>query len=459
MNAWRVGVYGRFAAAAARHAVDEFRVIGSVWSPPIWMKGQERGFADDPQFQADWVDGRAVPRLDAAGNPVPKLPFLRETNVVGGSLVDTPENRAEFGRFVAGYARAFEDEWGVEIDAVSLGNEPRLSTFYGSTVYSPGVYAKTLVALREQLDAAGLGTQIFGPETVGTGSVDDPGTFWQTMKFVDAIRDTPGALDALDAWAVHGYDASGVGAGGSGEMWRQLIRGRGPADNLKPDGTPDWRGYVYTNADDTLYGPEEGLTRREGLAVDGLPVWMTEASGQADVWHSDDPADAGGALGLATTVHHALVDGNVSAYVYWLFGDDSPGLSPSQSVDGTDPRGPNFNALKHWFRHIRPGAVRVGLGGAEAATAGGLLASAFAHDGHGTLTLVLLNKAPEAQELELDLSGLADPPALTRFASDARVRFERGADLRPDAGGVLRLTLGPRSLTTLVSAGAVAGGR
>lgn len=455
MDAWRVGLYGAFAAAAEAQKLDEFHVIGSVWSPPLWMKGQERGFENDPLFGEDWIDGRAVPRLDERGRPVPKLPFLRETNVVGGSLIDTPENRAEFGRFIAGYVRAFRDRWGVEIDSVSLGNEPRLSTFYGSTVYSPEVYARTLASVDEQLKAAGLDTRIFGPETVGTGSVDDPGTFWQTMRFIDAIRDNPAAFEAIDAWAVHGYDASGVGAGGSGEMWRQLLDGRTREQNAVPGspGEQQWRGYLYVDPPPALYGDESKLTLRRGLASDGRPVWMTEASGQADVWTSDDPADAGGAIGLATTVHHALVDGDVSAYVYWLYGDDTPGLSSSQSIDGTDPSGPNFCALKHYFRHIRPGAERVELHGAADATASEVLASAFVHPVSGQITLVLVNRGSVGREVSIDVASALAPGesvGFNRHTSNEEVRFKRGDDLLASREKPIRLVLGRNSIITLV---------
>ncbi|BAM04369.1 glycoside hydrolase family 30 beta sandwich domain-containing protein [Phycisphaera mikurensis] len=457
MDAWRVGIYGRFAGAMHASRIDDFKVIGTVWSPPIWMKEQERGFDNEPRYLVDWVDGEAIPRLDGLGRPIPKTPFLHETNVVGGSLIDTAENRAEFGRFVAGYTRAFGDRWGVELDAVSFANEPRLSTFYGSTVYSPDVYARTLVDVAAELERAGLDTELFGPETVGSGDLDDPGSFWQTMRFVDAVRETPGALAALDAYAVHGYDASGVGAAGAGgTMWRQLQSGRTPADNKKADGTDDWLGYVYRNDEDTLYGPKDGLIPREGLAVDGKPLWMTETSGQADVWTSDAAGDGGGAMGLAASIHHALVDGDVSAYVYWLFADGNPGLSPSQAVNGEDTGGANYNALKHFFRHVRPGAVRVGIDGGGVAEDAGVLASAFVHEAQGTLTLVLVNTSAEEEAITLDLASLQlAATVFERFASDAQARFAHLNDAALDEEGLMELTLRPHSVTTLVGSAAV----
>ena len=90
------------------------------------------------------------------------------------------------------------------------------------------------------------------------------------------------------------------------------------------------------------------------IAADGRESWMSETSGQ--------PASWGGALSLAANAQDALVQGNVSAWLYWQMSDGGAtgsGNTLTGSGAGLDTAAPKYVAAKHFFRYIRPGAVRV----------------------------------------------------------------------------------------------------
>src|SRR5205823_4060952 len=81
----------------------------------------------------------------------------------GGSLVDSPENLQQFGRYVAAYVKGYEQHYGVQFYAVSLQNEPAFHEDYGSCVYSPGLYVKALKAVADAFHHYGIATKLMGP--------------------------------------------------------------------------------------------------------------------------------------------------------------------------------------------------------------------------------------------------------------------------------------------------------
>src|SRR5436190_734196 len=86
----------------------------STASAPHWMKGAE---------------------LDAnTGQPDGNQPVLTATDSAGGSLIDTPDNLQQFGRYVAAYVKGFEQTYGVPFYAISIQNELAFHETYNSCV-------------------------------------------------------------------------------------------------------------------------------------------------------------------------------------------------------------------------------------------------------------------------------------------------------------------------------------
>ena len=349
-------LFGGIIESSKTKKLDDFKVIGSIWSPPHWMKGQERD-------EATGAFNGVMPELKQVGQ------FL---NSNGGSLIDTPANLQQFGRYVAGYVKGYEQHFGVPLYAISIQNELAFSEPYNSAVYHPALYVKALKAVASSFDHYGITTKLIGPEDVGVGSTSNPWVLKRQMNYIDAVRADPAAMAALDLYAIHGYADDGVTDNRSPAMWSQYWNGRPQAQ--------------YPNPANAWW---------TGIKNDAKRSWMTETSGQSHTW--------AGALSLAASAQDALVHGNVSAWVYWqsTSGNDRP-AGGGDLMAGVNTSADKFQAAQHFFRYIRPGAQRVSATPTDPA---GVYASAFVHDAKKTLTTVLVNAGTTAQTVNLKLGG------------------------------------------------------
>ncbi|KAM7200823.1 glycoside hydrolase family 30 protein [Rhypophila sp. PSN 637] len=105
-----------------------------------------------------------------------------------------------------------------------------------------------------------------------------------------------------------------------------------------------------------------------------LPVWQTEAADLQGAWTSAWYSRGGAGEGYtwANNIYTAIVNGNASAYLYWV--GVQAGNTNSHMVhigNGKVEASKRLWALGQWSRFVRPGAVRVGTsGGANLKTAG-----------------------------------------------------------------------------------------
>ncbi len=163
-------------------------------------------------------------------------------------------------------------------------------------------------------------------------------------------------------------------------------------------------------------------------------TWMTETSGHDQNW--------AGALKMAGDMHDYLVGGHMSAWLYWQIAEPH---SVFALMDSTRTS-PKYFAAKHFYRYVRPGAVRV------ESTSGhdDVLASAFRHEANGTLTVVLINRSDAAQTVRLAIGGTGNPGSYQLFRSDAIQGCALAGTLRM---GKPTLTMPPRSMVTLFGKG------
>ncbi|MFW6277401.1 MAG: hypothetical protein ACOC1J_01930 [Prolixibacteraceae bacterium] len=111
--------------------------------------------------------------------------------------------------------------------------------------------------------------------------------------------------------------------------------------------------------------------------------WMTETSGHEPTW--------AGALKMATDIQEYLVYGNFSAWVYWQL---SGGGNGRYSIMVNGKPGNKYYASKHFYRYVRPDAIRIGANSENE----NLFVSAFHHPHDGTLTAVIINNSEELVE-------------------------------------------------------------
>jgi len=319
-------------------------------------------------------------------------------NVAACTLIDDGDGFA-YGRFAAYWVEslAFYREAGIDPEWISIQNEPDFTPngWEGcrfepaETAQLPG-YAEALAAVAGALAEAGDAVGLLGPEPQGV--------------HYDKIPNYLAPLDAdlLDGVAYHLYEQGG-------------------------DGVWDWRSP----------GPDSYVSAMRGAAAAarGLPIFQTE-------FQTDEDEFVDGGFETAWLIQNALVDGGVSAFLYWDLVWPNSGLIALEG-EGDYVLRDQYYALRHFALHTDPGDVRVGT----RTSVPGLRASAFLAPDGERLTLVLLNVGDEALSITLDLG------ALTGRGGDVfQTEFDPGQSRLWSELGELgeALDLPTRSVTTVV---------
>jgi O-glycosyl hydrolase len=419
-------------------ALGDFKVIGSLWSPAPWLKvssGNRIGGQSDP-----------MPRN---GTP---WPFIWHGDFSGGKLDTSGTARAEFddtslggtgptsaltqfARGVAAYARGFQHKFGVKLHAISLQNELNFEEFYKSCTYPTSAgYIAMLKAARHELDRYEdlRGIRIMGPEDL-MGS--DAGSMWQfegnaepshkNLQYLQNIAADPEAADSVDFFAIHSYATDGASsAGTSASSW-------------------DWWVHGWSAP------PAGGLPANvQGFAAYGKKSWMTETSGEGVEWLPGG-SPTSGAFSIALKIHLALTTGQQSAWLYWQMTNGEAAGNYALTDAKQRAHSAKYIAAKHFFRYIRPGAVRVN---ANVNGAAALLASAYLHEADGTLTVVLVNNGPSDVAASMPVPDA--PAGLTRFEAytSSSTRAFEPSELEPK-DGALQLSVPAYGVVTLYGQG------
>jgi O-glycosyl hydrolase len=205
----------------------EIKVIGTVWSPPAWMK-----------INKSITDKRSnAIRAGSYGNI--------------NNRVD-PKYFKHFCKWMAEYVK-IHDKLGVPFYAVSPGNEVQFTQSFESCVWNGEDYITILIMLRDVLDAEGYAhVKIFGPETM-TSHMYKGGT----GSYVKTIMDNPKALEALDVFATHGYEdgiKAEMSATSSGRFW-DMIKDTSKPFWITEGGTGDhiWPAPIHKGVGNALH--------------------------------------------------------------------------------------------------------------------------------------------------------------------------------------------------------------
>ena len=163
-------------------------------------------------------------------------------------------------------------------------------------------------------------------------------------------------------------------------------------------------------------------------------TWMTETSGHDQNWS--------GALKMAGDMHDYLVGGNMSAWLYWQIAEPHSVFALMDS----NRTSPKYFAAKHFYRYVRPGAMRV----ESASTNLDVLASAFRHDVDGTLTMVFINRGDAEQTVQVVIDGKNGPTTYLTFRS---TETEGCVPVGTFSLNQPSISLPPRSIITLLGQG------
>ncbi len=326
--------------------------IYTMWTPPAWMKRNKSLSAES------WATDNKLEE------------FYYE----------------EYAEHMVALIRTIKNETGVELDAISLQNEPQFNEPYGSCQVDPNEMRDLIRIVGPRLDAEGLDTKIFWAEALPAQGMID--------TYINAVKNDPIAKLYGDIVAIHNYDADGINVGGAGaEEWARI--------------------YEWAQQSEPV-----------------CPTWMTETSGHANTWN--------GALELAGNIYNALAFGNASAWVYWSFAVNKDSEVFGLVVDNEPCC--KFFVSKQYYKYIRPGAIRVNVTFSDAEVP----CIAFKHNQEKTLTLVLLNKSDDPKVVQI--SGANLPESFASYTTAENRNFTRGAEI--PGGGVILLP--GSSITTLV---------
>ncbi len=195
--------------------------------------------------------------------------------------------------------------------------------------------------------------------------------------------------------------------------------------------TRNFRGQFATHRQQEFAGVTKWY---EATKQYGRQTWMTETSGHDQTWP--------GAMKMANDMHDYLVGGNMSAWLYWQIAEPH---SVYALMDSTRTS-PKYFAAKHFYRYVRPGAVRV----ESRSSNPDVLASAFRHDADGTLTTVLINRSDSAQTVQFSVDS---PGASTTYQVFRSTENEGCVLVGSFQKNQRTLTLAARSIVTLFGQG------
>ncbi len=276
---------------------EPIRFIATYWTPPKWLK------VNNSEVGGDAATNRLRP-LASAYN--------------------------ELGEYGVATARAYKEQCGIDLYALSMQNEPAFDEPYNSCVYTPDEYVAAFRVFGPAVHAAYPDVKLFGAEHMLI--------HWGT--FEGRLNQDTLSRRHIDRFAVHGY-SDGVHPTANTAMvnkWKQA------ASNSRPS---------------------------------GKTVWMTETSGYFETW--DD------CMQVAEAIYAGLKYGNMSAWVWWQLGGGS--VLNEYNLMRSDAAGMRAYIHKHYARYIRPDAVHIASTSSDTL----LFAAAFHHKQHHTLTVVLIN--------------------------------------------------------------------
>ncbi|WP_116105300.1 T9SS type A sorting domain-containing protein [Lewinella sp. IMCC34191] len=419
----------------------DFKLIASMWSPAPWLKISSGnswnqnwwpGPVQGTPWPFVWGGNYAGGMLDVSDEP---LPVFDDTELGGTGPTSA---LTQFARGLAAYLRGFQQYHDVSFYAISIQNELNFEQYYNSATYPlSSQYIAALKAARAELDRHPDLRQIkiMGPEDL---LGNDAYGMWQygggddvthkNLHYLTEIAKDSAALAAIDFFCIHGYGRDGVSASGAtSTSWDWWANGweDGPAPGI-PDSIAGFTDY-------------------------GKKSWMTETSGENEAWlFPTDAFPSQGAWSLGLRIHQALTTGRQSAWVYWTFIDGEEDGSVTDFGLTNESQGnqsAKYNAAKHFFRYIRPGAYRV----ATTASDSILYVSAYTRDKDGMITVVLINGSQESMTPAISFTGPAPADSELSVYTSASGNYWTSSTVTM-ADGEISVTVPAYGIVTLTGA-------
>lgn len=174
---------------------------------------------------------------------------------------------------------------------------------------------------------------------------------------------------------------------------------------------------------------------------------MTEAADLQGSWDASFGTGAGGGMTWANSIYTAVVNANVTGYLYWIGvqgGDTNSKLI--RINNGVVNPSKRLWAFANWSRFVRPGAVRVGATGGG----GSLRVSAFKNK-DGAIAVQFINSGAAATRVSIKVNGATAESAPTTaqgWITDAS--NDVGTLVATMADGIAGASIPARAMVTIV---------
>lgn len=306
------------ARAVADAAGSPLLFMATVASPPAWMKANNSTVKRDGEPNNDEAENRLLPQyLD------------------------------EYAEFCVAYLRAMREFVGVQVDLLSVVNEPTNSLSWTSCVYDPSQVVDVIAEVGARVAAEEPGTKLVMPE-------EDIGNVPVLESYVSPVLSDAAARSTVGGVCVHAYELA-------------------------------WQKPAVAPPDSTLWADIHGWG-----ASYGLPLLISEAPHFENSWR--------GSFALVRFLVHALRNGQVSMWAYY---DLTGETMLEKNLMVRDSGHSHFQVSRHVYRFVRPGAVQVH----SLIDDDSLDAVAFIHP-DGIFSAVCVNRSHA--EVSLDI-GLPEP--------------------------------------------------
>ena len=284
----------------------------------------------------------------------------------GGTL--NPNKYDEYADWLKNNIQNYKNA-GVDLYGLSLQNELMFIEPYNSCTYTITWYNEMVNGVVPKIKADFPNVKIFGSENMLEMEAKDGN--WPVF-YHSGIKNNATTASNIDVLAVHGY-----------------------SDGIAPS-TGSALAKMWTNHTEQFTTP---LNKE---------AWMTETSGYTDSWESTSSKP--GALNLALDLHAALFYGNISAWVWW---QGSQGTMDEFSLMSGTTTGKKYSVSKHYYRYIRPGAVRI----KSLSSDPDIFVTAYENSLKATRTLVIINSG--STDKSVSLSGIGLPATFKMYRTNS----------------------------------------
>jgi len=303
-NIGAFGTPGTVVSSLYHTIPQEARIVGSVWSPPAWMK--DNG------------------------------------STIGGHV--RADRRPHLAKYLAGVALGFQTNFGFPLYALSLQNEPLFYEPYDSCKYrltgadwwgghTEDEYYQAFRFVPWAFERWGVRIKLFGPETMGQ---------WpdQNADYVRPIMQDSRTAPYLSAFAVHGYGSDGTTPEGASISEAETLRA-----TFAPYGRPSWMSESSGEGTNWASYVPSGSTALERGALHlawAMHVCVAHAGHQAYVYWTvgDTPGDG----------KYCLIQLYTPSSKYYAFKHFSRWVRPGAVRIGASPTGTNLGVSA--FLHL-----------------------------------------------------------------------------------------------------------